>query len=192
MRTSAVAGIVYANNNDQLLKKLTTNLSMASVPFGSRYRLIDFSLSNLVNAGIKTVGIITKENYRSLMDHVGSGVHWDLDRKNGGITMITPYSSSEIGVYKYRIDSLGGALDYLVHAKEDYVVISDSNVVTSFWIEDLVEEHINSGAQITVAYKKDIESNSYISINDGKASAFNYEAVSGEKNGYLETFVISS
>ena len=80
MRASAVAGLVFANINDELLKKLTAKRSMASVPFGARYRLIDFPLSNLVNAGISSVGIITKENYRSLMDHVGSGVYWDLDR----------------------------------------------------------------------------------------------------------------
>lgn len=83
MRASAVAGLVFANINDELLKKLTAKRSMASVPFGARYRLIDFPLSNLVNAGISSVGIITKENYRSLMDHVGSGVYWDLDRKSG-------------------------------------------------------------------------------------------------------------
>ena len=77
MRASAVAGLVFANINDELLKKLTSKRSMASVPFGARYRLIDFPLSNLVNAGISSVGIITKENYRSLMDHVGSGVYWD-------------------------------------------------------------------------------------------------------------------
>ena len=77
MRASAVAGLVFANINDDLLKKLTSKRSMASVPFGARYRLIDFPLSNLVNAGISSVGIITKENYRSLMDHVGSGVYWD-------------------------------------------------------------------------------------------------------------------
>lgn len=67
MRASAVAGLVFANINDDLLKKLTAKRSMASVPFGARYRLIDFPLSNLVNAGISSVGIITKENYRSLI-----------------------------------------------------------------------------------------------------------------------------
>ena len=190
MLTNAL-GMIFCSSKAASLNELTSIRAVGSVPFGARYRLIDFALSAFVNSGISKVGLITKYNYKSLADHIGSGAAWDLDRKNGGITMITPYSSSEIGVYKDRIDALGGALDYLVHAKEDYVVISDSNVVTSFWIEDLVEEHINSGAQITVAYKKDIESNSYISINDGKASAFNYEAVSGEKNGYLETFVIS-
>lgn len=85
MRASAVAGLVFANINDDLLKKLTSKRSMASVPFGARYRLIDFPLSNLVNAGISSVGIITKENYRSLMDHVGSGVYWDLDRKSAAV-----------------------------------------------------------------------------------------------------------
>ena len=64
MRTTAAAGIVFANSNDNLLRNLTSQRSMASVPFGARYRLIDFSLSNLVNAGIANIGIVTKENYR--------------------------------------------------------------------------------------------------------------------------------
>ena len=65
MRASAVSGLVFANANDDLLKKLTESRSMASVPFGSSYRLIDFSLSNLVNAGITNVGLITTGKYRS-------------------------------------------------------------------------------------------------------------------------------
>ena len=91
MRKSAVSGLIFANSDDSKLKKLTENRSMGSVPFGARYRVIDFALSNLVNAGVTSVGIVTKENYRSLMDHVGSGISWDLDRKNGGVFFIPPY-----------------------------------------------------------------------------------------------------
>jgi len=81
MSASAVAGIIFANVHDELLAGLTEQRSMASIPFGGRYRLIDFPLSNLVNAGVSNVGLITKENYRSLLDHIGSGLYWELCRK---------------------------------------------------------------------------------------------------------------
>ena len=99
MISSSVAGIVFANAHDETIAKLTQKRSIASVPFGGRYRLIDFCLSNLVNAGVSNIGIITKEKYRSLMDHLGSGVHWDLDRKSGGIRILPPFNVSRVRLY---------------------------------------------------------------------------------------------
>ena len=131
MRASAVAGLVFANINDDLLKKLTAKRSMASVPFGARYRLIDFPLSNLVNAGISSVGIITKENYRSLMDHVGSGVYWDLDRKSGGLYLLPPYLTSGVKRYHGTVDALYGARDYIDRCKADYIVICNADVISN-------------------------------------------------------------
>ena len=81
MRTNKTLGIIFANTHDALLGELTMHRSMGSLPYGGRYRLIDFALSNLCNAGIGKVGIITKSNYHSLMTHIGSGKSWDLDRK---------------------------------------------------------------------------------------------------------------
>ena len=69
-------GIILSNIHDKDIPELTSIRSIASVPFGGRYRLIDFALSNMVNSGITTVGIVTKSNYQSLMDHVGSGKEW--------------------------------------------------------------------------------------------------------------------
>ena len=86
-----ILGIVFSNMHDSTLGQLTENRTMASVPFGGRYRLIDFVLSNLINSGIKDVGVITKSNFQSLMDHLGNGKEWDLSRKNGGLTILPPY-----------------------------------------------------------------------------------------------------
>ena len=152
MRTSAVAGIVFANSNDNLLKRLTSHRSMASVPFGGRYRLIDFALSNLVNAGITNVGIITKENYRSLMDHVGSGIYWDLDRKNGGLYILPPYIESGIRRYSGTIDALHGAKDYIKRCKSDYIVICNGDVLANVDISSAIEQHIDKQADVTVVY----------------------------------------
>ncbi len=154
MRTSLVAGVIFANANDNMLKKLTSNRSMASVPFGARYRIVDFSLSNLVNAGVSSVGIITKENYRSLMDHVGNGVAWDLDRKNGGLYILPPYSSRDIRKYTDTVDALYGAMDYLNRCGSEYIALCDSYALANIDINAAVKAHIAKEADITVVYHK--------------------------------------
>lgn len=164
MRASAVAGIVFANDNDNLLKKLTSRRSMASVPYGARYRLIDFSLSNLVNAGVTRVGILTKENYRSLMDHVGSGVYWDLDRKNGGLYILPPYSTSGAKRYSGTVDALVGALDYIKHCKSEYIVLYNGDVLANVDISKAVKSHISNSADITIVYH-----NGELIVNNGEA-----------------------
>ncbi len=153
MTGNNVLGVIFANFNDDLIPELTEHRSMASIPFGGRYRLIDFSLSNLVNAGISKVGIITKENYRSLMDHLGSGKPWDLDRKNGGIFIMPPFSNAKFGFFKGHVDALNGILTFLTKSREEYVVMCDADVVSNIDIDEMVEAHIKSGADITVAYK---------------------------------------
>ena len=154
MRTSAVAGIVFANINDSLLKKLTSKRSMASIPFGARYRLIDFSLSNLVNAGISRVGIITKENYRSLMDHVGNGVYWDLDRKNGGLYFLPPYLTSGTKRYNGTVDALHGAIDYIDRCNAEYIVLCNADTIANIDLNSAIKSHIEKKADVTVVYHK--------------------------------------
>lgn len=156
MRPTAVAGIVFANSNDKLLKKLTSHRSMASVPFGARYRLIDFSLSNLVNSGITNIGIITKENYRSLMDHIESGVHWDLDRKNGGLRLLPPYSASGIKRYSGTIDALHGAKDYIKRCNADYIVLCAADILANIDISAVLKAHREKDADITIVYHNGI------------------------------------
>lgn len=152
MRASAVAGIIFANSYDELLEKLTSKRSMASVPFGGRYRLIDFSLSNLVNAGITNVGVITKENYRSLMDHIGSGVYWDLDRKNGGLRILPPYNIRGAKRYNGYIEAIKGAMDFINRCNCEYMIISESEVVANVNIAEAVNHHIETHADVTVVY----------------------------------------
>ncbi len=155
MSTNKILGIIYANVHDDLLPGLTEKRSMASVPFAGRYRLIDFSLSNLTNAGISQVGIITKQNYQSLMDHIGSGREWDLDRKSGGLFILPPFVSGGIndGVYKSHLDALSGILNFLNRAKQEYVIICDSDVISNVDIGEMFEAHIKGNADFTIAYK---------------------------------------
>ena len=153
MRNNNVLGVIFASVNDDLLSELTQKRSVASIPFGGRYRLVDFALSNLVNAGISKVGLITKSNYQSLMDHIGSGKSWDLDRKNGGLHILPPYGRANAGVYTGQVDALHGVGHFLRRSTEQYAVLCNSNVALNIDIADMVEQHITSGADITLAYK---------------------------------------
>lgn len=186
MRASAVAGIVLANVNDNLLKKLTSHRSMASIPIGARYRLIDFSLSNLVNAGVTSVGIITKENYRSLMDHVGNGAAWELDRKNGGIYLLPPYLTSGVKRYSGTVDALYGAKDYIKRCGSEYIVLCNADVLANMDINAAVEAHIEKNADVTVLYYKgalteDNRDNLHMTIDkNNRISNMTFETVSNE------------
>lgn len=146
-------GIIFSNTNDELLPQFTEKRTVASIPFGGRYRLIDFSLSNLVNAGISKVGIITKSNYNSLLDHLGSGIAWDLDRKIGGLFILPPFGSAKAGFFGGKLDALEGNMTFLKRSNEEYVVLCDSDIVSNIDIDKLIKTHKKSGADITVAYK---------------------------------------
>ena len=150
MRANNVLGLVFSNNFDNYLNELTSMRSMGSVPYGGRYRLIDFALSNLSNAGVSKVGVITKSNYYSLMTHIGNGKPWDLDRKKGGVNILPPYVSPEAQVYKGRLEAIYGILEYLQESKEEYVVVCDSDVVANVDIKELLNYHVNKNADITI------------------------------------------
>ena len=87
-------GVLFSNVHDENIRELTEKRAMGSVPFGGRYRLIDFPLSNMVNSGLNKVGIITEANYQSLMDHLGSGKAWDLSRKREGLYLLPPFGKT--------------------------------------------------------------------------------------------------
>lgn len=155
MRPNDVLGIIHAQVYDSNVSELTSIRTMASVPFGCRYRFIDFPLSTMVNAGMTSVGIITKDNYQSLMDHVGSGKPWDLARKREGMYLLPPYNNTFTapGTRDSRIDSLMSNLDFLNHARQEYVVMTDSNAVFNFDFDELFDQHDATGADITIVYK---------------------------------------
>ena len=100
-----VVGIIFSNMHDDRLRELTDIRTMGSVPYGGRYRAIDFPLSNMVNSGVNKIGVITKSNYQSLMDHLGSGKAWDLSRKREGLFILPPFGLGNT-VYQSRIEAL--------------------------------------------------------------------------------------
>ncbi|MBQ2774724.1 MAG: glucose-1-phosphate adenylyltransferase subunit GlgD [Clostridia bacterium] len=155
MRGNKVLGMIYASAYDQALPELTNMRTMGSVPFSGRYRLIDFALSNMVNSGISKVGVITKSNYRSLMDHLGTGKPWDLSRKREGMYILPPFNSADNagGIFANRIDALIGCGTFISHSNKEYVLISDCNTVCNIDFKNLFDEHEKSGADITIAYR---------------------------------------
>ena len=157
MISSSVAGIIFANAHDETIERLTRKRSIASVPFGGRYRLIDFCLSNLVNAGVSNVGIITKEKYRSLMDHLGSGMHWDLDRKSGGIRILPPFNVSRVRLYQNHVEALYGAMDFMVRCNAKHIVVYDARAVANINISEVVKMHADSQADITVVCRRGLK-----------------------------------
>ena len=147
-------GVIFPNSYDGLVPELVKERLMASIPFASRYRLVDFVISSMARAGIDNISLIARENYLSLMDHLGSGREWDLARKNGGLNILPPYAQKEIKVYNGRVEALESIKSFLVSQKEKYVVMSDSNVVANINYGEIIAAHKKSGADVTVVYRK--------------------------------------
>lgn len=155
MLSKRTLGIIFSNMHDYMVGELTEKRSMGSIPFGGRYRTIDFPLSWMVNAGVREVGVITKSNYQSLMDHLGSGREWDLARKNGGLSILPPFGSADSsGIYRGRVEALTGVMSYIRSSRSKYVVLSDCDIVANIDVEDVVNTHIAKGADITVVCHK--------------------------------------
>lgn len=151
-----VLGIIFANIYDSSLGQLTNKRTMASLPFGGRYRHIDFPLSNMANSGINHIGIITKYNYQSLINHVGSGLEWDLTLGQGNLEFLTPFSMGHSGTYRGKLEAVNSAMKFLEQQNEEYVILSDSNVLCSIDYTKVLEEHIASDRDVTVVVKDGI------------------------------------
>lgn len=147
-------GIIFPNSYDSVVPELVTERLMASIPFASRYRMIDFVLSDMVNSGISNVSVIVRKNYHSLMDHLGSGREWDLSRKKGGLNIMPPFAKKATKVYHGRVEALASMLAFLRSQKEKYVVMADSHIAASLDFKAMVQHHIDTGADVTIAYTK--------------------------------------
>lgn len=147
-------GIILAGGNNERLDKLTSIRATSAMPIGSEYRAIDFSLSSMTNSGIKKVAIMTQYNLSSLHNHVSSSKWWDLGRKKGGLFIFSPYLASENSSwFKGTADSMYQNLKFFTKSNEEYVVIVSGNSIYKMDFEDVVDEHIRRGSDITVVYK---------------------------------------
>lgn len=193
-------GVIFSNIHDDNIPELSHHRTMASVPYGGRYRLIDFALSNMVNSGITTVGIVTKNNYQSLIDHLGSGKDWDLARKDGGIILLPPYSDENDAPYTNRLEALKGVTGFLNRRKEEYVVISDCDGIAHIDITDILRFHEEKQSDFTMVYHEEegeIHSSYYMTLDSDKSGRvkgikINPDVKKNEKcNLYVNIMVIN-
>ena len=151
-----VFGLIYAGEENYNLRELVLARSVAALPVGGRYRVIDFPLSNMVNSGIRNVGIITQKNYQSLMDHVGSGKEWDLSRKTDGLFMLPPFDNAEnTGIYRGISDAIRSNMSYIKRASQPYCLLVGSSTVHTATYNHMLKSHLEKKADITILYNVD-------------------------------------
>ena len=151
----AIGVILAGGNNDMRLGELTNTRATSALPVGSCYRAIDFSLSNMSNSGIGKVAVITQYNSRSLHDHLISSKWWNFGRKQGGLFVLAPFLTKDNNLwFRGTADSLYQNISFLKRSNEPYVVIASGDGIYKMDYKDAVNAHIESGADITVIYKK--------------------------------------
>lgn len=154
MRGNNLIGIIFSSIGEEYLRPLTQSRTMGAIPIVGKYKLIDFPLSNMSNSGINRVGVIVKNNYKSLMDHLGSGKPWNLSRINDGLFVLPPHISGNESPSN-RIDMLYSIKDFITESKEDYVLLSDCNLVCNVNYNDVLKAHVEKSADITIMYYKE-------------------------------------
>ena len=150
---SSAAGIIFSSLNNNTLSRLTSDRTVAAIPFACRYRLVDFALSNMVNADISNIYIVANYKYRSLLEHLGSGKDWDLARREGGITFISPYQTSNRGenaMFSTHMEALKSMKEYIDEIREEYVVLMDSDTALTIDVQDVIRSHESTGAAVTI------------------------------------------
>lgn len=148
-----VMGIINLMENEDFLKEITDHRPVAAVPFGGRYRLIDFVLSNMVNSGIRNIGLIVQHRYRALMDHLGRGKDWDLDRKRDGLFFLPPPQNYYYSCNRWDLRHLQTHLDYINYSRQKYILVAGSNMLCNIDYRDAFKFHLAMNADITVIYK---------------------------------------
>ena len=175
-------GIIFTN--DATMGELTNKRTMASLPFGGRYRQVDFALSNLSCAGIRHIGIVTRHNYQSLMHHIGDGEEWGLELEEGGLEFLTPYAQTTTHTYRGKLESLANAMDFLEYGDDELVVMIDSAVLSNIDLNEVLNAHVASGKDVTVVTKQGV-------CNGEKKIDLALKVVDGEVSDMVVDYVAS-
>ncbi len=188
-------GIIFAYNASPSLGSLVTERTAASLPFCGRYRLIDFALSSLRNAGVFDVGVIMQRDYQSLLDHIGSGKPWDMSRKDGGLRMLPPFGLPEYhrGNYTGTMEALNAVSTYIHDIKEPNVILLMGNVCVNFDLEDVMKQHLDKDAEITAIctdHELSGTHHRYAVGENGFAEKLSFDRTGGEGLPSLEGFII--
>ena len=191
-------GIIFSYEKRNNLRELGEIRSSSSIPFGGRYRAVDFALSNLVNAGVTDVGVVLHGRYQSMLDHLGTGKEWDLSRKRGGLRMLPPFNYQQNwGALPFRgkIEALAGVRSYLDEIRQDYVALMDGDLVVNLPMAEIFESHVKSGADVTVVCGNDsfaTENGTYFEKNsDGRITDVLYNLHTPRGYRGLEVYILS-
>src|SRR6056297_219101 len=194
-----VLGLIFAGGRGENLELLTTKRASAALPVAGKYRMIDFTLSNMIASDIRRVGVLTQYSPRSLIDHLGSGKEWDLDRKHGGLTLLQPYMAIN-NKYWYRGtgDAIHQNMTFLRRSDEDYVLMASGDHIYSMDYSDMLNYHFSKGADVTFLYKELDESyelNQYGIIetdDDGRVVSFEEKPADPKSNkAFLGVYFIN-
>ena len=187
-------GLISANYAINGYETLTRERPPVSIPFGGRYRLLDFAMSNMVNSRIQTVGLITPPYYRSIMDHIGAGKEWDLDRKTGGLYILpgTAFGFRDPDA-RFLFRDLLHNLSYLQQGDGDYILVSTGTLVANIDYRPMIDEHELSGRNVTLLYRKNAPGEQrpgyYLDIDETGAVTGIRSGTEGE-NLFLNSFII--
>lgn len=193
-----VLGVIFADSHHANAHELTTVRPLGALPIGGRYRIIDFTLSNMVNSGMINVAVVTLNNYHSLMGHLGSGKPWNLARHRYGLILFPPFSNLSSSGSDSRIDILYGILDFLKRSSQEYVLLSESNILSNHTLNDIYEKHIENKSDITVLYQNldgsELSGNEtfiYTDENENITSIETRENLSGATKKYIGYVLIN-
>ena len=191
-------GIIFSYEKRTGLRELIEHRVHGSIPFAGDYRVVDFMLSNMVNAGITDVGVIMHGKCQSLLNHLGTGKSWDLSRRSGGLTLLPAFAYEEnrdgTGQFRGKMEALGCVAEYLRHIRQDHVVLCDSDLVINLPLQDVLRSHVGAGADIT-AVCTDVPgdgSDTYFKLDDrGRVVDTIYNVYTPEGCRCLNIFVLS-
>lgn len=192
-------GLIFAYGKHPGLGSLVERRTPTSVPFGGRYRLIDFMLSNMVNAGVTDVGVVLQGNYQSLLDHIGSGKDWDLSRKYGGLRLLPPFGASNRRGdldFRGRMEALANLESYLENIRQDHVVLADGDILINIPLHKVYEQHVKSGADITAVCTEERSESPEDAVyfttgEDGTITSTQFDVKNPDGKRSLEIFILS-
>lgn len=191
-------GIIFSYGKESGLRELIEHRIHGSLPFGGHYRVVDFMLSNMVNAGVQDVGVIMHGKCQSLLDHLGTGKSWDLSRNHGGLTLLPAFAYAEqrgdAGRFRGKVEALGCVMDYLRSIRQDYVVLADSDLVINLPLDDVLRDHMASGADMTAVCTSlpGRNSDTYFQLDDtGRIVDVAHDVFTPEGFRCLNIFVLS-
>ena len=189
-----VLGLIFASINDSAVIDLTKLRTMGSIPYGGRYRMVDFPLSNMVNSGISEVGVITKSNYGSLLDHLGSGREWDLARKKGGLHLLPPFGVNTRGDYTGTAEALNAVITYVRNIPEPEIVLMPADIVCNLDLGAAIAQHNAGGCGITAICRGGTvtgEHHRYLTDERGRVTKLFTSASAGAGVAAMEIYIVN-